>query len=138
MKLIIFAEFSAKGVPPPPPSRKIIIFFLKFFFIGLKWFTCCEMDSVWYGKFIWAFLIPSLWWEHVVVVSIQVGCLNIFWAFEKIIYFHGWGVPPSPPFEENSAKFFWALPLEFSKMTFTIYFIFTFLTRIIFRPLLFI
>ena len=23
--------------------------------IGLKWFTCCEMDSVWYGKLTWVF-----------------------------------------------------------------------------------
>ena len=58
IKLIIFAEFSAKGVPPPPtpPSRKIINFFFQKIFIGLKWCTCCEMDSVWYGKFIWVFL----------------------------------------------------------------------------------
>ena len=67
------------------------------------------------------FLIPSPRWEHVVLVSIQVGCqgwggghngekncialyfmfqsiLNIFWAFEKINHFHWF------PFAENSAK----------------------------------
>ena len=29
-------------------------------------------------------------------------CLLFWWG--KINYFHGWGVPPSPPFAENSAK----------------------------------
>ena len=37
IKLIIFAEFSAKGVPPPhPPFAENNYFFFQNFFIGLK------------------------------------------------------------------------------------------------------
>ena len=54
IELIIFAEFSARGYPPPPLRRKIIIFFqnfFQFFFIALKWSTCCETNCLEYGKF---------------------------------------------------------------------------------------
>ena len=36
----------------PQQKQRVII---KKKCIGLKWSTCCETDSVWYGKFIWVF-----------------------------------------------------------------------------------
>ena len=59
IKLIIFAEFSAMGVPPTAPSRKIINFFSKFFLLAyndvhvVKWILYDMGNSSEY------FLIPS-------------------------------------------------------------------------------
>ena len=97
-------------------GKKIIIFFQKNF-IGLKWCTCCEMDSVWYGKFIWVFFDtftkvrtcgcgqhPGRMSRVGVLYFMYQSILNIFWAFYNINHFHGWGVLPPPPFAETSAK----------------------------------
>ena len=42
-------------------------------------------------------------------------CLLFWW--EKIYYFHGWGVPPSPPFAENYAKIINLILEPFPKLT---------------------
>ena len=49
-----FRGIFPEGGNPTPPLRKLIFFFQNFL-SGLKCCTCCEMDSVWYGKFIWVF-----------------------------------------------------------------------------------
>ena len=46
----IINHFPRRGYAHPPFAENN-----HFFFIGLKWCTCCEVDSVWHGKFIWVF-----------------------------------------------------------------------------------
>ena len=75
MEWIIFKEFTRRCNTPPPFAENNYFFPKKFFedFFGLKWSTCCETDSVEYGKFICFFFTPSLRWECRIIVA------EVFW-----------------------------------------------------------
>ena len=119
IKLIISAEFFAKGYPTPHPHPPFIFssIFFKKYFIALKWSTCCETDSVWYGKFIWVYFDTftevrecDQYPGRMLGVGLEGWflCLYFFTCFKafltyfhsfiffvgKINYFYGWGVSP--------------------------------------------
>ena len=91
-KLIIFVEFSAKGYPPPH-LQKIINF------SPIFWMLECQNEGKGEGSGGHFYVFTLLY----VLEHSEHFCFCLLFWWEKIYYFHGWGVPPSPPLR---GKFF--------------------------------